>query len=130
MISQINFKVRENTSKVKAHFVWATNLIEVIGPSKISSINGSFPSVYFSSLCIDKYPDGGFIIEKYPPNCRWANNTTYRSNHGTSFGPMTDNFRTVREPNGPSSYLFQIFTDGLCRDREDFLKQCLLNDNW
>ena len=50
MIFQINFQVKEKKSKVKGYRVSATDLIEVIGPSKISSINGSFPSVYFSSL--------------------------------------------------------------------------------
>ena len=50
MIFQINFQVKEKKSKVKGYSVSATDLIEVIGPSKISSINGSFPSVYFSSL--------------------------------------------------------------------------------
>ena len=50
MIFQINFQVKEKKSKVKGYSVSATDLIEVIGLSKISSINGSFPSVYFSSL--------------------------------------------------------------------------------
>ena len=50
MIFQINFQVKEKKSKVKGYSVSATDLIEVIGLSKISSINGSFPSVYLAYI--------------------------------------------------------------------------------
>ena len=60
MLFQINFQVKEKKSQVKGYSVSATDLIEVIGPSKISSINGSYPSVHLIKGINRCSPKGGY----------------------------------------------------------------------